>query len=271
MRRVGIALSLLVTAVTFLACSDGGGPLPDGGSPDMIVADSTIGKGDLSAIGDASPAQTCAPSTQLIGRVDPARMLADIKSLVGLFERSSHTGQQAAAAYLRDQLSKLSGVTLKEQKYQYLGKEYVNFEATITGAVEPDRFILIGSHYDSTSKDPKIAPGADDDASGTAALLEAARALAGCRPARSVRLLFFSNEEKGIVGATAYVNALKAVLPPSKVIGYINVDMIGYGPADEDLDLATKPAQRAFADQMATAVEKWTSLKVKKRISDHCG
>ena len=48
------------------------------------------------------------------------------------------------------------------------------------------------------------------DTTGSKVAFEAARALAGCKLARSVRLLFFSNEEKGIVGATAYVNSIKS-------------------------------------------------------------
>jgi Zn-dependent M28 family amino/carboxypeptidase len=198
-------------------------------------------------------------------------MLKDLEYLVGLGERRSHAGQTKAASYLKGELSKLSGIKLREHGYTYAGQPYVNLEVTIEGAELPDQHVFAGAHYDSISPDPAKAPGADDNASGTVAVLEIARAMAGCRPRRSVRLLFFSNEEKGIIGAKAYVSSIKATVPKEKLLGMISVDMVAYGPDDEDLDLASSPAQKGFVDEVGAAVEQWTSLKVKKIISDHCG
>lgn len=163
-------------------------------------------------------------------------------------------------------------MTLREQPYSYKGASYANLEATIAGEDPAAPLVLAGAHYDSISlDDPANAPGADDNATGVSALLESARALAGCRPRRELRLLFFSNEEVGTVGSKAYVSSIKATLPPAKVIGFLNVDSVGYGPAGEDLDLATKPAQKAFADAVKGAVESFTSLKAKEVLSDLCG
>jgi leucyl aminopeptidase len=213
----------------------------------------------------------CAPSAALLARVDDKRMLADMKYLEGLVERRSHAAQTKAADYLRKELKKLTGVTVKDHKYTMAGKGYVNLEVTIAGAAKADEYVFMGAHFDSNSDDATKAPGADDNASGTATVLEAARVLAGCRPARSVRLLFFSNEEKGTVGSRAYVKDLKTTLPASKLVGYLNVDMVAYGPDTEDLDLATKPKYASFVKGIGDAVEKWTKLKVKKVVNDHCG
>jgi len=221
-------------------------------------------------LGDGSAANRCAPGPALTGRVDPARMLADLKFLTGLKERTSAAGQKQAVDYLRSQLASLPGLELHDQSYTYQGQSYVNLEVTVRGDDQADSAVLAGAHYDSISKD-SLAPGADDDGSGTVAVLETARVLAGCRPRRSVRLIFFSNEEKGTIGSGKYVAALKATLPPSQVVGFLNVDMVGFGPPTEDLDLATKPADQPLAEATKAAVEKWTPLKAKLIVGDQCG
>jgi len=198
-------------------------------------------------------------------------MLKDLQFLVGLGERRSAQGQRKAAVYLKAELVKLPGIKVREQSYSYKGATYVNLEASIEGTEIADEYVFAGAHYDSTSNDLVSAPGADDNASGTVAVLETARALAGCQPRRGIRLLFFSNEEQGLVGSKSYVASIKATLPQSKLLGMIVVDMVAYGPDAEDLDLATRTAYKPFVDDTATAVEQWTKLKAKKIIGDHCG
>lgn len=259
-------LALVAFSLGGAACSSEGSAF-DASALDALAGDSRVD----SAVGDGSVDAACEPSAALVARIDPTRLAAHLQALVGLGERRSIEGQKAAAAYLHSQLDGLPGLSVEDQTYSYKGASYVNVVVTIPGRDRPDELILIGAHYDSTSESATIAPGADDDASGTAALLEIARALAGCQPRRSARVLFFSNEEKGIVGATAYVDQLKQQTPPSLVKGYLNVDMIGFGPADEDLDLAARPADATFAQATADAITAYTKLKVVQRIDDHCG
>jgi len=263
--RLAPALAVLL----LVGCSDDGG-LTDSGA-DLSSADFLLHDGQRDGAVPDGALPSCAPGTELLARVDQARMLKDLQYLVGLGERRSHANQTKAATYLKGELGKLGGIKLREHGYTYGGEAYVNLEVTIDGVELPDEFIFAGAHYDSMSPDPNNAPGADDDASGTVAILEIARAMAGCRPRRSVRLLLFSNEEKGIIGSKAYVSSIKASLPTDKLLGMISVDMVAYGSATEDLDLATKPEQKTFVDDVAAAVEQHTSLKVKKIISDHCG
>jgi hypothetical protein len=242
------------------------GPLPDG----FVGVEGGPPPGDGLAA-DGAGTDACAPGPALLARVDPARMLADMKFLVGLGERMSHASQQKAAAYIKSELSKLAGVTVQEQGYTFKGLPYVNLEATVAGRELPDEVVMAGAHYDAMSENPAVAPGADDNASGTASVLEFARALSGCKPRRSVKLVFFSNEDVGLVGSQQYVASIKGSLPTNKLVGFIAVDMVAYGPDTEDLDLASRPPFKAFVDATAAAVEKHTSLPVKKLISDHCG
>jgi hypothetical protein len=257
---------LVLLALALAGCSDGGGSLVDGSPIDGGAPEHPLDQPRPDVTIDR-----CAASATLLGRVDAARMKADLTFLVGLGERRSAVGQGRAADYLRAELGKLAGWTVRDQSYTYKGASYVNLEATLAGSDVSAPFILAGAHFDSTSNDGTSAPGADDDASGTVAVLEAARSLAGCHPQRSVRLLFFSNEEAGTVGATQYVASIKTSLPPSKVTGFINVDMVGFGPDTEDLDLATQTTQKPFVDAMKAAVERWTTVKVKEDVGDQCG
>ncbi len=250
---------------------------PDGASPDGLVADMAW-QPDMSWPADASvppdaapPPATCAVDEALLAQVDRVRMLTDLETLVGFGERSSWENQKRAADYIVAELEALDGVEVVEHTYDWAGRSWVNVEATFRGSESPDRYVLAGAHFDSTSPDEGVAPGADDDASGVAALLEIARVMSSCQPAESVRLLFFSNEEEGTVGSTEYAGDLAQVVSTDQVEGYINLDMIGYGPEDEDLDIATRPEHEAFAEAVVEAVEQWTELEVVLHIDEHCG
>jgi len=94
--------------------------------------------------------------------------------------------------------------------------------------------LIICAHYDSRGEDGSdTAPGADDNASGVAVLLEAARVLVatGLRP--RVTLAFFGGEEDSLIGSSAFAEEVLAAHLPLR--GVINVDMVGYdeyGPRD---------------------------------------
>lgn len=269
MHAVRPAILILLVATS---CSSNGdqGEVPVDSQP--ILAD--LGddpRGDGATLDAGQAENRCQPGPELLALVSPARMLADMEYLVGLQERRSHEGQQKAADYISSELAKLPGFQLREQSYSYAGQSWVNLEATRQGSSDPATFVIAGAHLDSSSYDPQLAPGADDNASGTVAVLEAARVLATCVPERSIRLLFFSNEEPGMVGSEAYVQSIKGSLPKERLIGFINVDMVAYGPQDEDLDVATRPEHATFAQQVGQTVEQHTTLKVKSIVSDHCG
>lgn len=265
-----VALGLV--ALGLASCSDAG-PAADAAT-DLLATDSIrTERGPDFRRTDATGVERCEPSADLLKRVDPARLKADLTFLTGLGERRSAGGQRKAADYLRTELAKIPGLLLREHTYTYpaQGASYVNLEATLPGSEAKDQYIVACAHYDSTSSDPIKAPGADDNASGATALLEVARALRWCQPRKSIRLVFFSNEEVGTVGSIEYVKWAKPTMPPASVIGVISVDTVAYGPDTEDLDLATKPPQKAFADAMKAAIEKNTSLKAKEFIGDQCG
>ena len=102
----------------------------------------------------------------------------------------------------------------------------------IPGAVYPDEYVIVTSHYDHIGiVDGQINNGADDDGSGTTALLSIARAFSianskGFKPKRSLVFMTVSGEEKGLLGSKYYTD-MAPVFPLGQTIANLNIDMIG--------------------------------------------
>ncbi len=163
-----------------------------------------------------------------------------------------------AASYLYGQLSAV-GLSVAYDPFVYNGMTMKNVTAELPGADPLSRGIyIICAHYDSTSNDPYgAAPGADDNASGSAAVLEAARILSQYRFAHTLRFVLFAGEEQGLIGSAHY--AAVAHDRGDLIEGAINLDMIGYEsvpPNDHSVELhaGTDPASITLADAMMAAV-----------------
>jgi len=96
-----------------------------------------------------------------------------------------------------------------------------------------EEFVVVGAHYDHVGVDARgrIACGADDNASGVAALLEIAEALATAGTRRSAIFCAFAGEEDGLLGSKAFCGDLP--VPKDRIVAMINLDMIGRGDAGE--------------------------------------
>jgi len=101
----------------------------------------------------------------------------------------------AAASYIRNTLEDL-GYQVRIQPFESEGQTVQNIEVELTGSTAPQEIAVVGAHYDSVPD----GPGANDNASGIAALLEIARLLAGKTHARTLRLVAFVNEEQPFSG-----------------------------------------------------------------------
>jgi hypothetical protein len=93
-------------------------------------------------------------------------------------------------------------------------------------------YVVLGAHYDHLGVDARgrIGFGADDNASGTAALIEVAQALAAAGPARSILVCAFAGEEDGLLGSRAFCE--KPPVPRDALVAMLNLDMLGRGPTD---------------------------------------
>ncbi|MHC5209712.1 MAG: M20/M25/M40 family metallo-hydrolase [Planctomycetota bacterium] len=102
-----------------------------------------------------------------------------------------------------------------------------------------DEFVVIGAHYDHVGVDPRgrIGFGADDNASGTAAMLEVVTALAAAGPRRSILACAFAAEEDGLLGSKFLCENLP--VPRESLVAMLNMDMLGRGDVDEVAVLGT--------------------------------
>ena len=96
----------------------------------------------------------------------------------------------AAAAYIEKTWSK-QNYTVRHQEYSAKGVKSANLEIEIPGTSQADEIVLVGAHYDSVLG----SPGANDNGSGVAALLEISRLLGNRKLARTIRFVAFTNEE----------------------------------------------------------------------------
>jgi hypothetical protein len=97
---------------------------------------------------------------------------------------------QAAAAFIETALSE-AGHAPALQRYEARGKSFVNIVAEIAGSDRQGEIVVVGAHYDTH----KNSPGADDNGSAVAALLELARYFAPRQTSRTLRFVAFANEE----------------------------------------------------------------------------
>ena len=102
-----------------------------------------------------------------------------------------------------------------------------NIVLTIPGTTSPEKECVMLAHYDSYSRDvpAQLAPGANDNASGSSAVLEAARIMPAYAFGKTVKLMLVSAEELGLLGSNAFVE--RALAENRNVVCAVNADMIG--------------------------------------------
>lgn len=170
-------------------------------------------------------------------------------------------GNREARLYLVDQLAAM-GLTVEVQG------TYRNVVAELRGSTRPEDVYIVCAHYDTTSVGER--PGGDDNASGTAGVLEAARVLTQYNPAATVRFIGFNAEEDWMLGSQDYVNKVVAA-GKERVLGVLNLDMIlrpawdsnPQAPIDLDIETRKTPACLAWAHVFMDAIATYVpTLKV---------
>jgi hypothetical protein len=133
-----------------------------------------------------------------------------------------------AAEYIYEQFETM-GLAVKYHRWNNSGYSSYNVEATLEGANETsDEIYIICAHYDTVS----VSPGADDDTSGTAAVLIAASIMSHCQFNHTIKFVAFSGEEEGLLGSEVY--AQEAHDQGWDIIGVLNCDMISYAITTND-------------------------------------
>lgn len=180
-----------------------------------------------------------------ITEIDLKKYLYIIASDTMEGRETGSVGQKRAAEYLVQNYKRFGVSSAKKATnyYQYISSSQLvgesaeklndseNIVAFIKGSEKPNEVIILSAHYDHVGKmGNEIFNGADDDASGTAALLEVAQAFKiaqseGKGPKRSILFLHLTGEEHGLLGSNYYVK--HPLVPLKNTIADINIDMIG--------------------------------------------
>ncbi len=129
--------------------------------------------------------------------------------------------------YIRAELESY-GYKVREDYFEHEGKRFANLIASAGGEAFPE--FVAGAHFDAVPG----TPGADDNASGVAALLEAARCVSLIKPAARIHFAAFNLEEYGMAGSAHYAAELKKTMPAAerkKFLGMISLEMVGYTSA----------------------------------------
>jgi hypothetical protein len=151
-------------------------------------------------------------------------------------------GQKLAAEYLKDFyiLRNIASPLGENNYFQIIPTEYLrpnlkpseNVVAFIKGSEHPEEILVISAHFDhlGMDEDGEIYNGADDDGSGTVAVMAIAEAFQkaveeGNGPKRSILFLHVTGEEKGLLGSKYYVNS--PIFPLENTVSNLNIDMIG--------------------------------------------
>jgi aminopeptidase YwaD len=169
--------------------------------------------------------------------VDPQRLRRTLEVIVG--ERSPFSGQRhltAVESFIEKELESY-GLKVESDYFSYRGQNFRNIIGR-QGAQHGGSLIILGAHFDSVQG----TPGADDNASGVAVLLEAARLLARAKGGSQVLFCAFNLEELNMIGSSYFAKKLKSA--GARVDAMISLEMVGYTdsrPGSQKYPLGLKP------------------------------
>ncbi len=214
--------------------------------------------------GPVTPALTAA-----VDELDSARWLADATTLAGWNRWTRGAQILSARDWLTARFAELPGMTVWTESFPVTSNTGWNVFARLPGTVDPASWYLVGGHYDSTSGNPQAAaPGAEDNASGCAGVLELARAFAATPPPRTILFACYAGEEQGLYGSEDHAADLVASGDDAGWGGALIFDMIGY-TADAELDvlLESEEVGQFLIDAFASAAADFTPLTVDTSLS----
>jgi hypothetical protein len=257
----------------------------------LLLDDPPVGHGF--AAGQETPVDFSALTAALdptvmaaLAKITPAAMIERIERYSGVRPlsgtdpvriRSRHLANldgdnQRVVAALADELEKIGQGRLKVRlvQFSHRGISLHNVEAELAG--QSPELVLVTAHLDSTAADDSdfdeahgAAPGADDDASGVAAVLAAAEqfvALSAAAPLpRTVRFVLFNAEEEGLVGSRVYARQQKAA--GSRIVAVLQMDMIGF----HKVDPRSWEVHAGFAPSAQTQARSVTIAKVVQSVA----
>jgi Zn-dependent M28 family amino/carboxypeptidase len=166
---------------------------------------------------------------------------------IGVRSDETYSNVLRAAAYIERRLQDL-GYQVVSEEFTAHNRSYRNLEATLPGVPgHAHEVVVLGAHYDTAEG----APGADDNASGVAGVLELARIFADERQARTIRFVFFPNEEPpsfatADMGSRHYATAARA--RNDQIVAMLSIESIGYYGMEKGSQRYPFPLNLAYPD-----------------------
>jgi hypothetical protein len=200
--------------------------------------------------------------------VEPVTVGGKQATITTRYDYAMFTGQENARAfdYVLEQVQGwYNPGQIEVNPYPYIDAEHSytwkNLIVTIPGTTKAQEEVVLSAHLDSTVvKEGNAmisAPGADDNGTGVATLLEAARLFSHVRFERTVKLIWFTGEEHNLAGSQAYV----ASHPTQNIVAMVNMDMFGYdanGDRCFELHVGTNPAADAVGQAFVRSILTYT-------------
>ncbi len=253
------------TRRTFLSASVAAAALVGTGIP--------AGAGQLGDRGPGRPVRPQPPDAGLkaiLREIDVGRIEAIVRRLASFGTRHTLSSQDdpvrgigASRDWIFAEMSRFANEAMTVESQSYLQQpappripepvRVTNVVATLRGAASPERIYVVSGHYDSRCSDPndftKDSPGANDDASGVAVVMELARVMSKHRPKATIVFAAVAGEEQGLHGARHMATRYKSA--GADIQGMITNDIVGSSTADD----GTRDPRtvRLFAEGVPTA------------------
>lgn len=216
----GLLISIMTILMVILGCQ-GCGIKPPGSSFSGTLPGLTAGQEQMRDRLQADVEHLASVIGPRHARVGPA--WNDGRSGTGM----DTTSLDVTAEWIEARLKAMGHNPGREVFPDDAGTEFSNIVLTLRGASAPEEIVVIGAHYDTVPE----SPGADDNASGVAGLLAIAHQWVDRSPGRTLRLVFFTNEEqpwsKGPLSGSV-VHARKAADRGENIVGMISLEMLGF-------------------------------------------
>jgi Zn-dependent M28 family amino/carboxypeptidase len=198
----------------------------------------------------AAPWWTACAGSEGALRRDVERLAADLGER-NLRDDARYDRLRRASDFVAGSLAEAGYVPVRHE-YSALGRIVDNIEAEIEGVERPEEIVIVGAHYDSAER----SPGANDNATGAAALLALARSFARERPSRTIRFVAFTNEEAPFtrtaeMGSLVYARRCREL--GADVRAMLSLDALGSPAADRRdgaLALVSNRASRRLSDDV---------------------
>ena len=150
---------------------------------------------------------------------------------IGARNYSHYDNLNAAKVFLKSSFEE-AGYQVNQQEYRINNQTFTNLEVEIKGVDKPDEIVVVGGHYDTAF----TTPGANDNGSGVAAVLELARRFADKKPSRTLRFVEFTNEEPPYfwtenMGSLVYAKGCKE--RDENIIAMLSLETMGYFSKEE--------------------------------------